>query len=159
MSDAVTVTAPATSSLRPPAAAGIVGIRRSVSSTTRMPIGKLTRKIQCQLSVSVRTPPSSTPMLPPPDATKPKIPIAFARSAGSVKSVIINESATAEATAPEQVAEPPAEQQEAAVRQHVRVHDPGERRLGEAEILADRGQRDVHDRDVEDDHQAAETED
>ncbi len=39
-------------------------------------------------------------MLPPPDATKPKIPIAFARSAGSVKSVIISESATAETTAP-----------------------------------------------------------
>ena len=39
-------------------------------------------------------------MLPPPEATKPKMPIAFARSAGSVKSVIISESATAETTAP-----------------------------------------------------------
>ena len=39
-------------------------------------------------------------MLPPPEATKPKIPIAFARSAGSVKSVIISDSATAETTAP-----------------------------------------------------------
>ena len=39
-------------------------------------------------------------MLPPPAATKPKIPIAFARSAGSVKSVIISDSETAEATAP-----------------------------------------------------------
>ncbi len=39
-------------------------------------------------------------MLPPPDMTKPKTPIAFARSAGSVKSTTINENATAETTAP-----------------------------------------------------------
>ena len=39
-------------------------------------------------------------MLPPPDATKPKMPIALARSAGSVKSVIISDSETADATAP-----------------------------------------------------------
>ena len=67
---------------------------------TATPIGTLTRKIQCQLSVSVRTPPRSTPRLPPPDMTKPKMPIAFARSACSVKRFIINDSATAETTAP-----------------------------------------------------------
>ncbi len=39
-------------------------------------------------------------MLPPPEATKPKTPIAFARSAGSVNRAIISESATAETTAP-----------------------------------------------------------
>ena len=44
-------------------------------------------------------PPRSTPRLPPPEATKPKMPIAFARSAGSVKSVIMSESATAETIA------------------------------------------------------------
>ena len=65
-----------------------------------MPIGMLTRKIQCQSSALVRIPPSRTPIDPPPDATKPKIPIAFARSAGSVKSRIVNESETADATAP-----------------------------------------------------------
>ena len=115
------------------------------------------------------TPPSSTPMLPPPAATKPKTPIAFARSAGSVKSVMISDSATAETIAPptpctaargdraspatsarpqasdasvnrampseeqpplaEQVAEPAAEQQEAAEGQQVGVDDPRERRL------------------------------
>jgi hypothetical protein len=37
---------------------------------------------------------------PPPEATKPKTPIAFARSPGSVKIVIISESATADTTAP-----------------------------------------------------------
>ena len=39
-------------------------------------------------------------MLPPPAATKPKMPIAFARSAGSVKRVIIRDSETAETIAP-----------------------------------------------------------
>ena len=39
-------------------------------------------------------------MLPPPAATKPKTPIAFARSAGSVNRFIISESDTADATAP-----------------------------------------------------------
>jgi hypothetical protein len=92
--------APATSSRPRSAGTGVPGTSRSVSSTTRIPIGKLTRKIQCQLSMSVRMPPSSTPMLPPPEATNPKIPIAFARSPGSVKRFIISESETADATAP-----------------------------------------------------------
>ena len=39
-------------------------------------------------------------MLPPPAATNPKTPIAFARSAGSVNRVIISESDTAETIAP-----------------------------------------------------------
>ena len=72
----------------------------SENATTAMPIGTLTRKIQFQASASVMIPPSNTPIEPPPAATKPKTPIAFARSAGSVKSVMISESATAETTAP-----------------------------------------------------------
>ena len=60
----------------------------------------MTRKIQCQLIVSVRIPPSTTPRLPPPAATKPKMPIAFARSPGSVNRLTISESETAEAIAP-----------------------------------------------------------
>ncbi len=39
-------------------------------------------------------------MLPPPAATKPKTPIALARSVGSVKSITISDRATAETTAP-----------------------------------------------------------
>ena len=46
------------------------------------------------------TPPSSTPTAPPPDITKPKKPIAFARSAGSENSPMISDSATAETAAP-----------------------------------------------------------
>ena len=65
-----------------------------------MPMGTLTRKIQCQLSRSVSTPPSSTPSVPPPAATKPNTPIAFARSAGSTNSDTISDSETADTIAP-----------------------------------------------------------
>jgi hypothetical protein len=58
-----------------------------------------------------------------------------------------------------EVAETPAEEQEPAVREDVRVHDPRERCLGEAEIGADRRQRHVHDRRVEHDHQVPQAED
>ena len=56
----------------------------------------------------------------------------------------------------EEVTEPAAEQQKAAEREDVGVHDPGKRRLREAEVGADRRECDVHDRGVEDDHQIAE---
>ena len=58
------------------------------------------KKIQCQLSKSVRMPPASTPITPPPERTKPKTPIAFARSAVSVKRSMSSDSATAETIAP-----------------------------------------------------------
>ena len=58
-----------------------------------------------------------------------------------------------------EVTEPAAEQEEAAEREEIRIHDPRERRLREAEVFSDRRQRDVHDRRVEDDHQVAEAED
>ena len=64
-----------------------------------------------------------------------------------------------QAPVPEEVAQPAAEQQKAAEREQVGVHDPGERRLGEAEVLPDRRQRDTDDRHVEHDHQVAQAED
>ena len=100
MSDAVTVIAPATSSRARAPSMRAAGRSFSESATTMRPIGKLTRKIQCQSRESVRTPPSVTPMLPPPAATNPNTPIALARSAGSVKRVIMSESETADAIAP-----------------------------------------------------------
>ena len=63
------------------------------------------------------------------------------------------------ATLPEQVAQPSAEQQEAAEREQVGVDHPGERSLREAEIVPNSRERDVHDRAVEHDHQVAEAED
>ena len=59
----------------------------------------------------------------------------------------------------DQVAEPSGEQQQAAEGDQVGVDDPGEVRLREAEIVLDRGQGDVHDRLVEDDHQHPDAED
>ncbi len=56
-----------------------------------------------------------------------------------------------EPAAAEQIGHSTAEQQEAAEGQRVRVDDPREVLLGEAQIAADRRQRDVDDRGVEDD--------
>ena len=49
----------------------------------------LMKKIQCQLTVCVSTPPTSRPSEPPPTATKTYALIARARSAGSGNSVMI----------------------------------------------------------------------
>ena len=59
----------------------------------------------------------------------------------------------------EEVAEPPAEQEEAAEGEQIAVHDPRERARGEAEVRADRGQRDADNRRIEDDHQVPHAED
>jgi hypothetical protein len=56
----------------------------------------------------------------------------------------------------EQVGQLPAREQEHAERQRVGVHDPLELRYGDAEVGADRRQRDVHHRVVEHDHEQAE---
>ena len=64
------------------------------------PIGTLTKKIQCQVSRSVSTPPASRPIEAPADATNEKTPIAFACSPGSGNIVTIIPRITAEASAP-----------------------------------------------------------
>ena len=63
------------------------------------------------------------------------------------------------AAAAEQVARPAAEEQEAAEGERVGVHHPLEAVGGEPEISLDGGERDVHDRDVEDHHELREGED
>jgi hypothetical protein len=57
---------------------------------------------------------------------------------------------------PEQVRRAPAEQEEAGERDRVGVDDPLQVDDREAEVIADRRQRDVHDRHVEDDHELRE---
>ena len=59
------------------------------------------------------------------------------------------EPADEHAATPQQVGRPPAEQQEAAVAEHVRADDPLQRVRRHAEVGADRGKRDTHHRDVE----------
>ena len=63
------------------------------------------------------------------------------------------------ALAADQVAEPAGEQQQAAERDQERVDDPGQVALAEVEVVLDRGQRDVHDRRVEHDHQLRQADD
>ena len=82
-------------------------------------------------------------------------PVASAQSSEApVKS---DEPGEEHALASDQVAGAPAEQQEAAEQQRVRVDDPLEVRFGHLEIRLDRRQRDVHDRRVEHDHELRET--
>ena len=100
ISATVTSAAPVTSSVPEVSDGRSSATSRVTRNQTAMPIGTLTRKIQCQFSNPVSTPPSSTPTAPPPDITKPKTPIAFARSPGSVNRPMIRASATAETAAP-----------------------------------------------------------
>ena len=65
-----------------------------------MPIGTLTKKIQCQEMACVRTPPARRPIEPPAEATKAYMPIAFAWSRGSGNIVTIMPSTTAALIAP-----------------------------------------------------------
>ena len=59
-----------------------------------------TKKIQGHPIVCVSTPPSRTPMEAPPEMTKPQMPIARARSLGSLKVVMMMERAAGAMTAP-----------------------------------------------------------
>ena len=63
------------------------------------------------------------------------------------------------ALSPDEVADAPGEEQQAAEGDEERVDDPGEVALAEMKVLLDRGQRDVHDRDVEHDHQLRQADD
>ena len=164
-----------------------------------MPIGRLIRKIQCQLIASVRTPPSeqadraagggdeavdadrfrllarlagtssrSSPGSPPRPARR-RCPGRSGRRSASPGSRETAQSSEAMV----KIARPtrktrrwpsrspirPGEQQQAAEGDQVGVDDPGEVALGEAEAVLDRGQGDVDDRRVEDDHQHPRAED
>ncbi len=55
--------------------------------------------------------------------------------------------------AAEQVGHAAAEQQEAAEGERVGARDPLQARVGEVQVALDRRQRDVHDRDVDDEHE------
>jgi hypothetical protein len=96
----VTSTAPSTSAPPPNPMPSSFSIRRVASTAVTIAIGMFTKKIQCQLIDCVRTPPTSRPTDPPPEATKPYTPIAFARSAGSGNIVTIIPRMTAEVIAP-----------------------------------------------------------
>ncbi len=58
-----------------------------------------------------------------------------------------------EAATAEQVGEPPSQQEHAAEEDCVGGDHPLQVRLGKVKIGLDRGERDVHDRHIEDDHE------
>ncbi len=100
ISELVTSTAPMTSA--PPAkpCPTSEGTNRSAARATKTPIGTLTKKIQCQLTACVMTPPASSPTAPPADATNAKTPIALACSRGCGNIATIIPSTTDEVSAP-----------------------------------------------------------
>ncbi len=69
MSAAVMSTDPSTSMSRPMPRPSFSGIHTRPSSTVAIPIGTLTKKIQCQLSASVIMPPAIRPSDAPPEMT------------------------------------------------------------------------------------------
>ena len=70
MSAAVISTAPRTSTPSPNPRPRSAGSSRTAASAVAMPIGMLTKKIQCQLMASAITPPTISPIEPPAEATK-----------------------------------------------------------------------------------------
>ena len=97
---AVTSTAPATSTPCPSPRRWVSLISADPSAKVTIPIGTLMKKIQCQSTACVSTPPASSPSEPPPARMNVYTLIAIARSDGCGKSVTSRASTAAEATAP-----------------------------------------------------------
>ena len=160
----------------------------------RSPIGRLTKKIQCQLMPCVSTPPSSRPdrasgggdeavdadrlgLLPGlrehrddhaqdhggghgaadalEEARAHEQLLALRDAAEQRRHGEDHQPGEEHVPPGDEVSEPSRQQEQPAEGDQVGVDDPGQARLREAEVLLDRGQRDVHDRRVEDDHQHA----
>ena len=99
-SPAVTETAPAMST--PPRAFStrLSGTNRSASAIASTPTGTFTKKIHCQESRLVSTPPSRRPTAPPPTATALQTPRAVVRSRPSANVVVRTERAAGVTSAP-----------------------------------------------------------
>ena len=76
-----------------PPSARVSSSNTGLSAITTAPTGTLRKKIHCQPTVSVSTPPTSRPIVPPEAPTAPQMPSALLRSAPSGKVVIRIESA------------------------------------------------------------------
>jgi hypothetical protein len=100
MSPLVTSSAPMPSAPARRPMPGKSSSTNQLATTASTPDGTFTKKIQCQLSAWVSTPPSTRPSDAPPAPTKLYTPIAFACSRGDGKSRTIMPRLTAEAVAP-----------------------------------------------------------
>src|SRR3954470_8733401 len=95
-------TSPAVTSTAPSASNDFMDVsrlscrRRGARKNAATPTGTLTKKIQDQLSTSVRTPPSRTPAAAPKPPTAPQTPSATLRSRPSEKVVVRMDSAAGE---------------------------------------------------------------
>ena len=76
------------------------GTKRTASAIAARPTGTLTKKIHCQESSEVSTPPSRRPMAPPPTAMALHTPSARVRSRPSANVVVSTESAAGAMSAP-----------------------------------------------------------
>ena len=79
---------------------GFSSISAHPARNAKIPMGTLTKKIQCQSSDCVRAPPASSPIEPPPADTNAYRPIALACSARAGNSVTMIARITLEAIAP-----------------------------------------------------------
>ena len=100
ISDTVTSAAPRTSTRWPTPVRSVSLISTLPSANVTIPIGTLMKKIQCQLSDCVRTPPASRPIDPPLETMNVYTLIAIARSDGFGNSVISRARTAADARAP-----------------------------------------------------------
>src|SRR5215813_11294835 len=117
----------------------------------------------CQPAYRTSRPPASRPMVAPVAAMPPQMPSALFRSAPSANIFITMDSAAGSSTAAprpwtprmmiRKVSVVAAAQQEPAEGQRVGGHHPLQVRLGEVQLAADGGQRDVGDRQVDDRHE------
>ena len=87
-SDAVIETPPARSKRRWADSARLSRSRNGADAITARPTGTFSRKIHSQPIVSVKTPPRSTPTVPPEAPTAPQMPSALLRSEPSAKVVM-----------------------------------------------------------------------
>ena len=97
---AVTVTAPAASKCCSIPSARDSATKRGTKNSAISAIGRLTKKTASQLTYSVSTPPSSTPMAAPEPAIPPRMPSALFRSAPSLNVTKVIEKTDGERIAP-----------------------------------------------------------
>src|SRR5262245_44960544 len=129
-------------------------MKRRAASTPSTPIGTLMKKIQLQLTFSVRRPPTSGPIASASAETPAQIPIAAPRRRGGKVAVMIESVArragedqqpsSEDRPPPEQIRELASREQQYAKGERVGVDDPLELGDRDPEIGADRRQRDVH---------------
>src|SRR6266508_3773316 len=166
---AVTVTAPAASKCRVIPSEWLSRTKIGTRKRAAMPMGTLTKKIHSQPANSVSTPPARTPIAAPEPAVAPGSPCSARKAINMPEEVARPHASEKRAKAPRPTMKSqrlprrsptrPPREQKAAERERVAADDPLEVLGGEIEVCLNRRKCDVHDRDVENDHQVGDSED